>query len=194
MEPVHSGTIEAASDFITQMQKATDEAQSALWKATDDMAWFYDTHHAEAPEYAIGDQVWLNAWDISTDHPTKKLSDKWLGPYKVDKVISHSAIHLKLPASMRIHPVFHVSKLHPFLPDPIIEHAAHPPPPPVLCRGAEEYEVKQIENSQYFHWKLQYLIKWKGYPASDNEWVPEANLENAPDIVQTFHQTHPEAP
>ena len=96
--------VKATSDFLTWMWKATDEAQSALWKAVEDMAHFYNTHHVEALEYTPGDQVWLDAQDISTDHPTKKFSDKWLGPYKVDKVISCSAIHLKLPTSMRIHP------------------------------------------------------------------------------------------
>jgi hypothetical protein len=113
-EPIHSGMIEATLDFITHMWKATDEAQSTLWKAAEDMAHFYDAHRAEAPEYIAGDQVWLDARDISTDQPTRKPSDKWLGPYKVNKVISHSAICLKLPTSMKIHPVFHVSKLRPF--------------------------------------------------------------------------------
>jgi Chromo (CHRromatin Organisation MOdifier) domain len=193
-EPIHSGTIKATLDFITHMQKAMDEAQSALQKATEDMAHFYDAHCAEAPEYIAGDQVWLDTWDISTDWPTKKLSDKWLRPYKVKKVISHSAIHLKLPTLMKIHPVFHISKLHPFQPDPIIKQAAHPPPPPVLRGGEEEYEVKWIKNSWYFWRKLQYLVKWRDYPASDNEWIPEANLENAPDVIQAFHWTHLEAP
>jgi hypothetical protein len=44
MEPLRSGTAEAASDFITWMRKATDKAQSALRRAAEDMAHFYDAH------------------------------------------------------------------------------------------------------------------------------------------------------
>jgi hypothetical protein len=194
-EPIRTGTVEAASDFAKRIKSAEEEAKSALKKAAEDMARYYDAHRSEAPEYSIGDLVWLDARDISTDRPTKKLSDKWLGPYKVDKVLSRSAIRLKLPRTMRVHPVFHVSKLRPFKPDPIVERSARPPPPPVLKGGeTEEYEVERIENSRLFRRKLQYLVKWKGYPPSDNEWLPEANLENAPDLVQDFHKAHPEAP
>ena len=185
--------MEEASDFAKQIKQAEEEAKSALRKAADDMARFYDAHRSEAPEYTAGDQVWLDAHNITTDRPTKKLSDKWLGPYRVDKVISRSAIRLTLPRTMQIHPVFHVSKLRPFRPDLIAECASRPPPP-VVRGGEEEYEVERIENSRLFRRKLQYLVKWKGYPPSDNEWLPEANLGNAPDLVHDFHDRHPEAP
>jgi hypothetical protein len=59
-EPLQFGTVEAASDFITQTWKATDKAQSTLQRAAEDMAHFYDAHQSEAPEYTIGDQVWLD--------------------------------------------------------------------------------------------------------------------------------------
>ena len=56
-EPIHSGTVEAATDFITWMLNTMDEAQSALQKAAEDMAHFYDAHWSDAPEYAAGDSV-----------------------------------------------------------------------------------------------------------------------------------------
>ena len=91
-EPICPRVIEAATDFITWMQKTSEEAQSALHQAAKDMARHYDAHWTEALEYAVGDSVWLDAHNISIDCPARKLSDKWLGPYKVDKVISHSAL------------------------------------------------------------------------------------------------------
>ena len=54
--------------------------------------------------------------------------------------------------------------------------------------------MERIENSQMYWRKLQYLVKWKGYPPSDNEWLPEGNLKNSPDLIKDFHTTHPEAP
>jgi len=43
-------------------------------------------------------------------------------------------------------------------------------PPPDLINDQEQYEVKTIRSHRYYGRKkqLQYLIKWKGYPESDN--------------------------
>jgi len=48
------------------MEKATEEAHSALARAANDMARFYDAHHREAPLYKVGDKVWLNGHNITT--------------------------------------------------------------------------------------------------------------------------------
>ena len=55
-------------------------------------------------------------------HPTKKLDYKWLGPYVIKQVISHSAYQLKLPTSFgKTHPIFSVTLLCPFKGDSIAE-------------------------------------------------------------------------
>src|SRR5882724_912804 len=74
------------------MEKAMEEARSALTRAADDMARFYDAHRREAPLYKVGDKVWLNGQNIRTTQLMKKLDHKWLRPYSVEKVISQSAI------------------------------------------------------------------------------------------------------
>ena len=56
---------------------ATNEACSALAKAADNMAQFYDLHCQAAPTYKIGNKVWLNAQNITTTCPMKKLDHKW---------------------------------------------------------------------------------------------------------------------
>ena len=55
--------------------------------------------------------MWLDARNIKTVHPTKKLDWKRLGPFRVEKVISLYACRLELPSSMKIYPVFYVSVL-----------------------------------------------------------------------------------
>ena len=57
---------------------------TALVKAADDIAQFYDAHRCEAPKYNVGDKVWLSSENIRTVHLTKKLDYKWLGPYVVE--------------------------------------------------------------------------------------------------------------
>ena len=88
-------------------------------------------------------------------------------------MISCSAYQLKLPASFgQVHPVFSVTLLRPYNSDPIAECQEHhpPPPPPVICDGVEEYEVEKILNSQIFHRKVEYLVRWKGYGVEEDEW------------------------
>ena len=77
---------------------------------------------------------------------------------------------------------------------PYHETNAHGPnytrPPPDLIDGEEEFEVERIEQHRRHgrQRKLQYLIKWKGYPSSDNTWEPEGNVQ-APDIVKSYWES-----
>ena len=62
-------------------------------------------------------------------------------------------------------------------------------PPPDLVDGEEEYEVEKIIDSKHKgrgH-KLHYLIKWKGYPTSDNSWEPAENL-NAKELIGEYEK------
>ena len=43
---------------------------------------------------------------------TDKLIERFVGPYKVKKVISADAIELELPSTVKIHPVVNVSRVY----------------------------------------------------------------------------------
>jgi len=64
--------------------------------------------------------------------------------------------------------------------------------PPDLVDDGEEYKVKKILDSQHFgrRHKLQYLVKWKGYPDSDNEWVDKNDI-HANDVIREFKNQNP---
>src|SRR5712671_233489 len=142
-------------------------------------------------QFKVGDQVWLEASHLKLPYHTPKLAPRRQGPFKVSEVISPVAYRLALPLSWGIHNVFHASLLLPYK-----ETAMHGPnftrPPPDLVGDEEEYEVEAIANHRHFgrHQKLQYLIKWKGYPSSDNMWEPEENV-HAEDLVKEYHRRHP---
>ena len=126
---IRESRLESLDNFASRMAQATEEARAALVKAADDMARFYDAHRREAPQYNVGDKVWLSSENVRTARPTKKLDYKWLGPYVVEQVISCSAYRLKLPASFsKTHPVFSVTLLRPFEGDSIAERQEHHPP------------------------------------------------------------------
>jgi hypothetical protein len=132
--------------------------------------------------FSVGQRVWLEGTNLKTSHPTKKFAPKRYGPFPITDVISLVIYRLTLPLSWKIHNVFHVSLLTPYK-----ETEEHGPnfaePPPELIDEQEEYKVEQILASRlYGCWKkLQYLIRWKGY-------------SHAPDLVQAFHRSNPQAP
>jgi hypothetical protein len=58
-----------------------------------------------------------------------------------------------------------------------------------MIEGEEQYKVEAIRSHQRNRCKLQYLIKWKGYPKSDNTWEPVDNVQ-APLLIRKYHETH----
>ena len=90
---------------------------------------------------------------------------------------------------MKIHDVFHVDLLTPYRQNQIYGEA-FPQPPPDLIEGEEEYEVEEIVSDRR-HGRsrsLQYLIKWKGYPQSENSWVNAKDV-HAPQLVKEYHDS-----
>ena len=185
-KPIKTSKVEAAEDYTNRMRKIHEEAKSVLQKAADEMKRYADHRLKEAPTYKVGDLVWLDATDIRQNRPSRKLSDKRLGPFPIMKVINQNAYELKLPKKWRIHNVFNVSKLHLYSP-PTIPGQRNPPPPEIKIDGETEYEVEEIIDSRLIQGKLQYLIKWKGYTTKNNTWEPETNLKHAQALIHCYH-------
>ena len=147
----------------------------------------------EGRKFQKGDLVWLEGRNLKTDQPTSKLAAKRHGPFPVAQVLSPVTYQLILPEQWKIHPVFHVDLLTPYK-----ETAFHGDnymrPPPDLINNEEEYEVEQILDSRIRgrNRKVQYLVKWVGYPDSDNQWLDAEQL-TADEAIREFKQRHPHA-
>ena len=140
--------------------------------------------------YQVGDQVWLDGHNIKTHQPTAKLAAKRHGPFPIQQVLSPINYQLTLPKQWKIHNVFHVDLLTPYR-----ETEFHGPnyarPPPDLVEE-EQYEVEQVlDERNYGRWKKkQYLVKWKGYPNSDNQWLDAKDMDNAQELIAEFHNSN----
>src|SRR5712671_6172996 len=134
------------------------------------------------------DQVWLESKHLALPHQSKKLAPKRVGPFHITWIISPVAFRLELPLSWGIHDVFHVSLLTKYE-----ETTAHGPnfsrPPPNLVEGEDKFKVEAIINHRLHGCRrqLQYLVKWVGYPQSDNTWEPIANI-HAPDLIRNYQR------
>jgi len=73
---------------------------------------------------------------------TDKLTEQFVGPYKIKKVISSNTVELELPAEVRIHPVVNLSRICRYRDQ--VKGQKMVLPPPVVIEGEEEYEVEKI--------------------------------------------------
>jgi len=104
---------EAINESTDQMKDTLEEAKSALAKAKDNMAWYYNCHRSPAPSFSPGDLVYLDSKDIQTTRPSKKLSHCCLGPYPVERRIGKYAYCLVLPPPMEVFAVPRRFRLEP---------------------------------------------------------------------------------
>ena len=150
-----------------------------------------DAHRQTAPIFRPGDRVWLDAQNIKTRRPSAKLDHRRIGPYEVENMVGSHAVRLRLPDTVRIHPVFHVSLLELAADDPF-PWQTQPPPPPIEVDGEEEWEVERIVNSRFRYRRLQYLVRWVGYDSPT--WQPSEDLEHLQDAVLEYHRLWPDQP
>ena len=99
----------------------------------------------------------------------KKLSPHFVGPFAIVHKVSPVAYELKLPAHMHAHPVFHVSCLKVYWENPVEFPGRKPLQPlPVVIQGVYEWEIEGVLAKRKCYGKIQYLVKWLGYPSSEN--------------------------
>ena len=99
----------SANELANKMAKVLEETTHKIIEAQDRMKTQADKHHIEAPNYKVGDKVWLPTMNLHLTCASKKLSERWVRPYVITKLIGNNAVELKLPQSMKIHPVMNIS-------------------------------------------------------------------------------------
>lgn len=159
-----------------------------------------DRRRLPAPEILLGSKVYVKAEHFRTTRPSKKLSERNLGPYEVIAQPGSHSFTLRLPDSMRaIHPVFHVSQLEPTS-ESTIPNRIQTPPTAVEVEGELEFEIAEILDSKIDHRRkkcnLLYLVRWSGYADTDEEtsWLLDSELEHATELVSDFHSAYPRKP
>jgi hypothetical protein len=179
--PMEEGSSPMATERLINLQEARVHAAEAFLKR-------YKRREPRM-QFEEGQRVWLEGKNLSFKIPTRKLAPRRYGPFTIVKKISSVAYQLDLPTHMKIHDVFHIDLLTPYK-ETEQYGPAYTPPPPDIIDGHEEQEVEAIldvrRKGQNRNW--QYLIKWKGYPSSENEWVDSQEM-HADDLVKQFHAT-----
>ena len=154
------GKVLRAEEFAAKMKEIQEEAQMALRKAQGKMKKQADWHRGEVEEYKVGDMVLLSTKDLKWQmigRRTNKLTERFIGPYRVKRIISSDAIELDLPSSVRIHPVVNVSRIRRYRDQ--VKGQKVTPPPPVEIQEKMEYEVEKILSKRKRYRKVEYLVR-----------------------------------
>ena len=181
----NKGKVESATEFVQRMKKVQKEAEAALKKTQEEMKRYADRGRKETEEWKKGDRVLLSTKDlVFKERPTKKLTERYMGPYAIEEVVSTNAVKLRLLSSMRIHPVVNVSRIVRYKEQ--IKGQKKEKGKPVEVEGVKEWEVEKILNKKKIRGVEKYLVWWKEFTAEGDTWERIENLKNAEEAIKEF--------
>ena len=108
------GKYKVAEKFVERIRKIQEEVKAVLGKAQEEMKKFANRKRREEEEYRVGDLVLLSMKDLKWQmkgRRLEKLTERFVGPYKVKGIILSNTIELELPKSIKIHPVVNISRV-----------------------------------------------------------------------------------
>jgi len=174
-----------ACDYAVDLELLHQYLQEEMANAQLHYQGLADAKRTPALEFKVGDQVYVKAKYFWSTRPSKKLSEKNLGPYNIITQVG------SLSFMRAVHPIFHVSQLELAIPNTIPDWI-QPPLPPVEVDGEPEFEITEILDSKVDccckSCKLLYLVRWSSYEGTDEEtsWLLATELGNATELLEDY--------
>ena len=136
-----------AKKFVTKIREIQEEAKAVLGKAQEEIKKYTDRKRVEVDEYKVGDLVMLSTKDLKyqmTGKRTEKLTERFVGPYKIKKIVLLNAVELELPSIVKIHLVVNVSRIQKYIGQ--VEGQRKKQPALVIIKREKEWKVEKILN------------------------------------------------
>jgi len=141
------GKYKGAKRFVMKMKEIQEEAKAVLGKAQEEMKKYTDRKRAEVDDYKVRDLVLLSTKDLKSQmvgRRTEKLTERFVGPYKVKKIVSSNMVELELPSTVRIHLVVNISRICKYIGQ--VDGQRKEQPASVIIKGEEKWEIERILN------------------------------------------------
>jgi hypothetical protein len=161
------------------MQALAKESSAALNLANLAMKRSFDKHHRDIPPLLPDSLVLLDGKGIDIDSPSRKLADKRHGPFKVVERIGEVSYRIKLPDSWKIHDVFHISKLTPFIAPSFPSQSANPVTP--TLNASFDKSLQSILTHKNLRRKSIFLSLLAGEDQENARWLSQDELSLIPD-------------
>lgn len=174
--------------LLTQLQYDVMEAQDSLLAAKASQATQVNKHRSAELTLATGDKVMLSTRHRRREYMQKgdkrvaKFMPRFDGPYTVLEAHPETSTYtLDLPNSPNIFPTFHSSQLRPFHANDaeLFPSRENPRPGPVVTEdGQVETFIEKIVDEKKIGRGKRYLVRWLGFGADEDEWLPRRDLED----------------
>ena len=154
------GKYKGAKKFIEKIKEIQEEAKAVLGKAQEEIKKYADRKRGEVDDYKVEDLVMLGTKDLKyqiVGRRTEKLTERFVGPYKIKKIVSSNVVELELPSIVKIHPVVNVSRICHYIRQ--VEGQRKEQLALVIIEGEEEWEVERILNKRWIREKNKYLVR-----------------------------------
>lgn len=176
-------------------------AKQSLAEAKQSM-WSVSKMPEQSQHFQVGKNVLLSLAKLASHHPSlrRKFTARWIGPCRVLELIGSRAARLQLPTTLKalnVHDVFHFSMLKPFVDARFNEYTAELPTQH-STDAQKVFEVEAVIDYKRSHRSASqsaesgpmsgphYLIRWKGYSAEHDLWLPVCELSNCLDKVANY--------
>jgi len=199
VHPKHNIASSWAHNFTVDLNELQNTLKAEISMAQQRYQKSADAWCSPASDFKVDDKVFVKAQFFWTIWPSKKLSEKYLGPYEIIAQPGTLSFTLHLPKSIHsVHSVFHVSILEPATSNTFSKRIQLAPAPVIIDREPE-YEISRIVDSKINHQracKLLYKVIWLGYEdtGDESEWILTSKLIYAVDLVSDFHIAYPTKP
>jgi len=189
--------------FVGRIQKGLRLAKQCLQAAQDRMRALENKSRREV-SYAKDDMVWLSTANMKPKQGVKKFMPRWIGPFEVLEMVGKAAVKLHMSEGYgRLHNVFHVSLLKPFVPRAGEARWIKAPLPLEWADGQPVYEVDAILNHQGRPLTTgkgkrkkvvpgkekitAYQVKWRGQEGvGSTSWEAVAQLDGCQELIATY--------
>ena len=160
------GRYKVTGEFVERIKRIQKKVKVILKKTQEEMKQYIDRKKKKREEYWKENLVMLSIKDLKWQmekRRTKKLTEQFMGPYKVKGVVSTNTIELKLPVTIKIHPVVNISRVQLYKPQ--VKGQKVVPLQLVVINRKEEYKVEKILNKRKIQGKNKFLVQQKGHIA-----------------------------
>lgn len=174
--PLGKGESPLAAGMAAKMLALQSECRRKIQAANAYQKQYADKKRKHI-DLRVGDKVLISNRHMRSTRPKKKFDWKYIGPGTIMARIGPNAYRVDAPELKGIHPVFHVSLLEPFTPRGAIKSQSKLPVDTLRTFGDDVYYVEKIldrRTSSVGTW--EYLVKWEGYPETENSWEPGPNI------------------
>ena len=131
------------------MKEIQKEAKAVLEKVQEEIKKYADRKRAKVNKYKVENLVILSTKDLKyqmVGRKMEKLTERFVGPYKIKKIVLLNIVKLELPSTVKIHLVVNISRIQRYIGQ--VEEQRKEQPALVIIEEEDKWEVERILNKQ----------------------------------------------